>query len=80
MGFRISMDAGVRPLADGTWLGGSPARAFRLTAAGARAMAELRDGPIASAGGGALARRLTDAGFAHPRLRPNKITIGTPRS
>jgi mycofactocin system glycosyltransferase len=67
MGFRISMDVALRQLADDTWFGGSPARALRLTAAGARAMAELRDAPVASAGAGALARRLTDAGFAHPR-------------
>jgi mycofactocin system glycosyltransferase len=67
MGFRITMDVALRQVAEGTWVGGSPERALRLTAAGGVAMAELRDGPVASAGAGALARRLTDAGFAHPR-------------
>jgi hypothetical protein len=65
MGFRISMNATLS--AESTLVGGSPARALRLTAAGASAMAELRVGPVASASAGALARRLTDAGFAHPR-------------
>jgi mycofactocin system glycosyltransferase len=67
MGFRISMDAGVRVSADGTLIGGSPARGFRLTAAGTGVLAALRNGPVDSAGAGVLARKLTDAGFAHPQ-------------
>ena len=39
---------------------------MRLTAAGAAALAELRAGPVRSAAAGLLARRLTDAGLAHP--------------
>lgn len=65
-GFAIDLDADTRRLSDGTLFGGSPARAMRLTAAGSRALAELQDGPIRTAGAGTLARRLTDAGLAHP--------------
>ena len=65
-GFAIDLDAETRRLSDGTLFGGSPARAMRLTAAGSRALAELLDGPIRTAGAGTLARRLTDAGLAHP--------------
>jgi mycofactocin glycosyltransferase len=65
-GFSIALDADTRRLSDGTLFGGSPARAMRLTPAGSRALAELLDGPIRSRGAGTLARRLTDAGLAHP--------------
>jgi len=65
-GFAIELDADTRQLSDGTLFGGSPARAMRLTAAGERALAELKAGPVRSAQAGALARRLTDAGLAHP--------------
>jgi mycofactocin glycosyltransferase len=65
-GFRITLDPGTKRLSDGTLFGGSPARAMRLTAAGSRALAELLDGPVHSAAAGTLARRLTDAGLAHP--------------
>jgi mycofactocin glycosyltransferase len=65
-GFAIELDADTKRLGDGTLFGGSPARAVRLTAAGSRALAELLDGPVRSAGAGTLARRLTDAGLAHP--------------
>jgi mycofactocin glycosyltransferase len=43
---------------------------MRLTEAGSRALAELQDGPVRSAAAGTLARRLTDAGLAHP-VPPN---------
>jgi mycofactocin system glycosyltransferase len=65
-GFAVEPDAGTKQLSDGTLFGGSPARAMRLTAAGQAALAELRDGPVRSAAAGVLARRMTDAGLAHP--------------
>ncbi|MEV6641398.1 mycofactocin biosynthesis glycosyltransferase MftF [Amycolatopsis sp. NPDC051371] len=65
-GFRIELDPDARQLSDGLWFGGSPARVLRLTAAGRKAWQELETGPVASAAAGALARRLTDAGLAHP--------------
>ena len=66
-GFRIVMDADTKWLDTATLFGGSPARAMRLTDTGRQAWTELRDGPVHSRGGGALARRLTDGGLAHPR-------------
>jgi mycofactocin glycosyltransferase len=65
-GFSIDLDADTKRLSDGTLFGGSPARAMRLTPAGSRALGELLDGPIRSGGAATLARRLTDAGLAHP--------------
>jgi mycofactocin glycosyltransferase len=66
-GFGVVLDPGVQQLDDSTLFGGSPARVLRLTAAGRAALAGLRDGPVRGAAAGALARRLTDAGLAHPR-------------
>jgi mycofactocin system glycosyltransferase len=66
-GFGIEPDPTMRQLDESTLFGGSPARALRLSAAGQRAWAELRQGPVGSAASGVLARRLTDAGLAHPR-------------
>ncbi|MBA9005362.1 mycofactocin biosynthesis glycosyltransferase MftF [Thermomonospora cellulosilytica] len=65
-GFRITLDAATRRLAEGLWFGGSPARVMRLSDAGLAAWRELADGPVSSPVTGALARRLTDAGLAHP--------------
>jgi GT2 family glycosyltransferase len=65
-GFAVSLDADTKELSDGSLFGGSPARVLRLTAAGRRALDELRAGPIRSAAAAVLARRLTDAGLAHP--------------
>lgn len=65
-GFRIALDQDTRELADGLWFGGSPARVLRLTGAGRTAWRDLGDGPVTSAATGTLARRLTDAGLAHP--------------
>ncbi len=65
-GFGIEMDASTRVLSDGSLFGGSPGRVLRLTAAGSTALAELRAGPARSAAARQLARRLTDAGLAHP--------------
>jgi len=65
-GFGVTLDADTKELSDGSLFGGSPARVLRLTAAGRRAVDELRAGPIRSAAAAVLARRLTDAGMAHP--------------
>jgi mycofactocin system glycosyltransferase len=66
VGFRIALDRGTRKLAPGVWSGGSPARVVRLTEAGSAVWRHLSAGPIDSAAAGTLARRLTDAGLAHP--------------
>jgi len=66
---RITPDPGTRLVADGTVLvGGSPARVLRLTQAGARQVAAWFAGaPVPyGAGARALARKLLDAGIAHP--------------
>jgi mycofactocin system glycosyltransferase len=62
-------DAGTR-LLDGVLVGGSPTRVLRLTASGARQVAEWLDGkPVGrSPGARTLARKLLDAGIAHPDL------------
>ena len=69
VGMRLRADSGTRLVAGGTVLvGGSPVRVLRLTPAGARAVAGWLSGvPVAdSAAARALARRLLDAGIAHP--------------
>ena len=66
-GFGIELDPATKQLSGDVLFGGSPARALRLSAAGQGALAELRAGPVSSAAGATLARRLTDAGLAHPR-------------
>jgi mycofactocin glycosyltransferase len=68
-GMRLIPDQNARLAAGGTVLvGGSPVRALRLTRAGARQVASWFAGtPVPdSAGGRSLARRLLDAGIAHP--------------
>ena len=67
-GLRIELDQDTKRLGDGSLFGGSPARVMRLTPAGTAALAELQAGPVRSAAAGQLARRLTDAGLAHPVL------------
>jgi mycofactocin glycosyltransferase len=66
LGLRIELDQDTKRLGDGSLFGGSPARVMRLTPAGTAALAELQAGPVRSAAAGQLARRLTDAGLAHP--------------
>jgi mycofactocin glycosyltransferase len=66
-GFCITLDPGSKQLDGTTWFGGSPARVLRLSAAGAAALADLRSGPVRNRATGTVARRLTDAGLAHPR-------------
>ena len=65
-GFRIALDPATRQVAGDLWFGGSPARVLRLTDRGRAAWAELTRGPVASPVTGAVARRFTDAGLAHP--------------
>ncbi len=66
-GFRVELAKDCVELEAGVWFGGSPARVMRLTDSGRRALDELRTRPIGSRTAGVLARRLTDAGLAHPR-------------
>jgi mycofactocin system glycosyltransferase len=65
-GFGVALDPGTKQLTDSALFGGSPARIVRLSAAGRAALTELRSGAVRTAAGGALARRLTDAGMLHP--------------
>ena len=66
-GFGVALDPGTRQPAEDILFGGAPARVLRLSRAGRAALAELRAGPVRSDAAGRLARRLTDAGLAHPR-------------
>ncbi|MGH3281782.1 MAG: mycofactocin biosynthesis glycosyltransferase MftF, partial [Trebonia sp.] len=68
-GMRLAPDKSARLVAGGLVLvGGSPTRVLRLTPAGARQVAAMFSGaPVADgASTRALARRLLDAGIAHP--------------
>src|SRR5262249_56650375 len=69
-GFGVAIDAGTKQLDADTLFGGAPARVLRLSPAGRAALAELRAGPVRSHAAGRLARKLTDAGLAHPRPPP----------
>lgn len=66
-GFRVVPDSDTKQLDETTLYGGSPARVLRLSETGAAAWTELANGPVHSAAAATLARRLTDAGVAHPR-------------
>ncbi len=66
-GFSIVFDPQTQFVGADVLFGGSPPRLLRLNAAGQRALAELRGGPVRSPAAGKLARRLTDTGMAHPR-------------
>jgi len=73
-GFGVAFDPETQFVGSDVLFGGSPPRLMRLNAAGVRALAELRGGPVGAAGAGRLARRLTDAGLAHPRPpRPGAV-------
>jgi mycofactocin system glycosyltransferase len=72
IGITVDLEDDTQEIADGVLFGGSPARVLRLSAAGVAALAELRAGPVTSAAGAVLARRLTDTGMAQPRVaRPS---------
>jgi mycofactocin system glycosyltransferase len=84
---RLRPDPGTRLLAGGTVLvGGSPVRVLRLTASGARQVAGWWSGtPVPDhPGARALARRLLDAGIAHPAGQagtpegPRDVTVVIP--
>jgi mycofactocin system glycosyltransferase len=81
-GFGVAFESGTRFTEPGVLFGGSPPRLLRLNAAGMRALEELRRGPVGSAAAGRLARRLTDAGLAHPRPpalgQPAQVTLVIP--
>ncbi len=81
-GFEIQLDPDTQELDDNMLFGGSPLRIMRLSEAGRAAMTELTDGPIHSTRAGTLARRLTDAGAAHPRpprrTEPIDLTVIIP--
>jgi mycofactocin system glycosyltransferase len=67
-GFRLTRDQSLRRFADGRVLvGGTPLRVLRLTQAGRTQADGLLAGALVTARTGALARRLLDAGLAHPR-------------
>jgi mycofactocin system glycosyltransferase len=69
VGLRLTPDPGTRLVADDSVLvGGSPVRVLRLTPAGARQVTSWFAGAPVLGGAGArsLARRLLDAGIAHP--------------
>jgi mycofactocin system glycosyltransferase len=67
-GFGLVLDPIVRRLAGGrVLLGGSPVRVIRLTEEGGRQLEALVSGRAEGEPAGLLARRLTDAGMAHPR-------------
>jgi mycofactocin system glycosyltransferase len=74
VGFRLRADPGARLVAGGTVLaGGSPVRVLRLTPAGARQVAGwLAGAPVPdTVPARTLARRLLDAGIAHPVFAPS---------
>ena len=64
----IVLDPGTRRHRE-SLAGGSPRRVLRLTGAGWRALEQLQRGAGAAGAQTALARRLIDAGLAHPRPR-----------
>jgi mycofactocin system glycosyltransferase len=66
-GFHVVLDESVRAVDSRTWSGGSPNRLLRLTRAGQVTWGQLRRRGVTSVRAGTLARRLTDAGLAHPR-------------
>lgn len=68
VGFRLVRDRNARTARDGSVLwGGSPLRLMRVTPGGAALACDLLDGaPICNERDGLLARRLLDAGLAHP--------------
>jgi mycofactocin glycosyltransferase len=82
-GVRLRADPGTRLIADGSVLvGGSPVRVLRLTPAGGRQVADLLAGsPVpASLPARKLARRLLDAGLAHPAAANSHPFGGTDRA
>jgi mycofactocin system glycosyltransferase len=80
-GLGLRADTGARLVASGSVLvGGSPVRVLRLTQAGARAVAGWFSGAPVEDGAAArrLARRLLDAGIAHPDWGDRPRADGSP--
>jgi len=69
----VVLDPATRQLTDDVLFGAG--RLLRLNAAGVGALAELRAGPIGSPAAASLARRLTDAGLAHPVAAPPSADV-----
>jgi mycofactocin system glycosyltransferase len=77
-GLRLTPDPGTRLVAAASVLvGGSPVRVLRLTQAGARQVTSWFGGaPVpAAAGARSLARKLLDAGIAHPDFDPPRFPV-----
>src|SRR3954454_7989064 len=68
IGFRLEADRQTRTSDGGRVVdGGSPWRMLRLSSRGSEVAVRLLDGgPVAGEADGALARRLVEAGLAHP--------------
>ncbi|MGQ0465152.1 MAG: mycofactocin biosynthesis glycosyltransferase MftF [Sporichthyaceae bacterium] len=66
MGFGIAFDSSCNEVRPGTLVGGTPSRLLRLSPRGGEALLELRGGTVRTAAGATLARKLFDAGLAHP--------------
>lgn len=63
----VAVDRDTRELPGGRLLGGTPRRMLRLSESGRAAFAEIRRGRVVSPAARQLARRMIDAGLAHPR-------------
>lgn len=77
LGFGIDLDVTAKRLRADLWFGGSPARVLRLTESGQAAWTKLRARGVVDRRTGRLARRLTDAGIAHPVPPPATSTDAT---
>ncbi len=80
IGFGVRLDPNYQEVAPGTLTGGTPARMLRLSPTGQVALRELRAGTVRTAAGATLARRLFDAGLAHPAppAAPGDLTVVVP--
>ena len=70
-GFRLEFDSRTAEVAPGVLVGGKPLRVLRVNDRGRTVLAGLRSEPVNTAAGAALARRLVDAGLAHPIPPPH---------
>ncbi len=70
-GLKVTLDGRLRHETDGVLIGGSPRRLLRLSTAGRQALQELAQGRAESPAARLLARRLLDAGVAHPHPAPH---------
>ena len=77
-GTRLVADRSFEWLADTLVAGGSPWRLLRLSPQGSALVSAWLEGEPVSADrtAGGLARRLVDAGLAHPRIRARSLTPG----